>query len=51
MKIIITSDQMMKLLDTQPPKFPITVKMKGLSKKEAELLFQKINTKKAGITK
>jgi len=46
MKIILTVDQMIRLLDSQPPKFPITVKMKGLSKKDADLLFQKIKDSK-----
>jgi hypothetical protein len=45
-KLIITADQMMRLLDTQPLKLPITVKMKGLSEKEAESLFQKIKDSK-----
>ena len=46
MKIIITSTQLLKLLDTMPPKFPLTVKVKGLTKIEREELFNKINAKK-----
>lgn len=50
-KLIVTADQMIRLLDTQPLKLPITVKMKGLSKKEAELLFQKIKDSNNAIGK
>ena len=46
MKIIITSTQLLKILDTMPPKFPITVNLKGLTKGEREELFNKINEKK-----
>jgi hypothetical protein len=46
MKIIITSTQMLKILDILPPKFPISIRLKGLSNSEREELFNKINEKK-----
>ncbi len=48
MKIILTADQMIRLLDSQPPKFPITIRLKGLSEKQKEELISKI--KKGGNT-
>lgn len=38
MKIIITIDQIKKILEEHPPKFPITIKVKGISKKDLEEL-------------
>lgn len=38
MKIILTIDQIKKVLKSQPPKFPITIKVKGISKKDLEEL-------------
>lgn len=46
-KLIITADQMMRLLAKHPPKFPITINLKGLSKAEQEMLFRKIKDARA----
>ncbi len=46
MRIIITVEQMMRLLDNYPPKFPLTINLKGLSKNQQEKLFSKIKEKK-----
>lgn len=42
MKILITVEQMMRVLESEPPKFPITIVMKGLSKAEVKELTDKI---------
>lgn len=45
-KLIITAEQMMRLLDKAPVKFPITIHLKGMSKEKQKELFDKI--KKSG---
>ena len=44
-KMIITAEQMMRLLDQYSPSLPIIIKTKGLSKIEREELLKKIQEK------
>lgn len=46
MKIRITPEQLKKILETQPPKFPITIFMKGIDKVEMDELVKLIKSKK-----
>jgi len=45
MKIRITFEQLKRVLETEPPKFPITIGMKGIDKKEMDELVKLLNPK------
>jgi hypothetical protein len=46
MKLKITVDQLKKLLENQPPKFPITVIMKGIDQSELDMIGKLLRKKK-----
>ncbi|MBC7410108.1 MAG: hypothetical protein H7339_17120 [Arcicella sp.] len=45
-KIRITTKQMLKILETETPKFPLTIIMRGIDKAEMDELVKLLKTKK-----
>jgi len=45
-KIRITTKQLIKILETERPKFPMTIIMRGIDKAEMEELVKLLKTKK-----
>lgn len=48
MKIVLTADQLKRILAAEPVKLPIIIKMDKLSKKEFQELSDLLNKKKKG---
>ena len=45
-KIKITAEQLIRILETEPPKFPITIVMKGMDKAEMDELVKLLKAKR-----